>query len=81
MQNDWPSKTWRNPDRSPLIAAAASVRGSIDLLKVVVERMLGWIPRFLEKLDECLCNAVGGRWWNDDRFQPRLAEVPPWVIR
>jgi hypothetical protein len=81
MQNDWPEKTLMNPERSPLRAASANLRGALDQLTLIIERMLGWIPRALEALDGCLENQLGAGWWRGAQFQPFMAEVPQWVTR
>jgi hypothetical protein len=62
-QYDWPRETWRNPDGSPLLAAAASLRGWLDILRLIIERTVGWIPAFLEALDALLRQQLGPRWW------------------
>ena len=53
----------RNPDGSPLLKAAAALRGWLDLLRVVIDRNVGWIPFFLERLHDYLVTALGVRWW------------------
>ena len=63
-QADWPPGTLRNPDVSPLLKAAAMVRGWLDALAVVIERA-GWVPAFLEWLDGVLREAIGAAWWSD----------------
>jgi hypothetical protein len=63
LQRDWPERTLRNPDESPLLASAAAVRGFLDILQVIIERMAVWIPVFLEWLDEELRRRHGDRWW------------------
>jgi hypothetical protein len=62
-QADWPRRTLTNPDQSPLLRAAAWLRGSIDLLRTLIERGLDWIPGFLEWLDQCLVQEFGDNWW------------------
>jgi hypothetical protein len=64
-QNDWPKRTLRNPDESPLLKAAAAIRGWLDILKLIIERVVGWIPVFLESLDEALRARYGDRWWEE----------------
>ena len=49
-QQDWPEDTLRNPDRSPFRKAAACVRGVIKCIKFLLEKLLGWIPEFFEKV-------------------------------
>lgn len=68
-QYDWPQATWRNPDGSPLLKAAASMRGWLDILQLLLERTVGWIPAFLEALDAALRKHYGSRWWEGDGFE------------
>jgi hypothetical protein len=62
-QKDWPTTTLRNQDNSPLIRAAATLRGLLDILRSLIERTLGWIPEFLEWLDDLLKERLGAHWW------------------
>jgi hypothetical protein len=63
-QNElWSRETLRNPDGSPLLMSSAAIRGWLDVLWVVLERTITWIPGFLERLDEWLCEEIGPRWW------------------
>ncbi len=63
MQRGWPESTLRNPDGSPLLVAAAMLRGWLDVLQLIIERTVGLIPPFLEALDEGLRSEFGERWW------------------
>ena len=65
LQYAWPEGTLRNPDGSPLLRAAAALRGWLDLLYLVMVRTVAWIPAFLEQLDAFLRERLGPRWWND----------------
>jgi hypothetical protein len=60
----WPIETLRNPDGSPILIAAAALRGWLDVLWVIIERTVGWIPEFLEQLDAWLRLQLGERWWD-----------------
>ncbi len=62
-KRDWPEKTLRNPDGNPLRQASACVRTVLDWFREVCERWLGWIPEFLEKLDDKLEETFGRFWW------------------
>jgi hypothetical protein len=66
-QQDWPSRTLRNPDWSPLLQAAAAIRGWLDVLVLIIERAIGWIPGFLEALDAWLCERIGPAWTDEFR--------------
>lgn len=61
----WPEKSLRNPDASPLLRAAAAIRGWLEALRLIIERGVAWVPPFLEWLDEKLTDLVGKRWWDD----------------
>ena len=63
LQQFWPDDTLRNPDHSPLIVAAAAIRGWLDVLRVILERGVGWIPEFLEWLHRVLVDLIGPDWW------------------
>jgi hypothetical protein len=62
-QQRWPSETLRNPRESPLLRAAAWIRGWLDLLRVVIDRGIGRIPTALERLDLALTEWHGAEWW------------------
>jgi len=62
-QRDWPARTLRNPDQSPLLGIAATIRGLIDWFRLMIDRYLGWIPESLETLDEILRRLFGDQWW------------------
>lgn len=67
-QQDWPKETLRNPSGSPLLRAAASLRGFLAMLWLLIERILGWIPPFLEWLDQLLKKEKGEVWWKKLQF-------------
>jgi hypothetical protein len=60
----WPPDTLRNPDGSPLLVAAAALRGWLDVLWLIIDRTVGWVPEFLEQLDAWLRQQLGERWWD-----------------
>jgi hypothetical protein len=62
FQQDWPTNTVCNLDGSPLLQAAAAIRGWMDILVLILERIIGWIPRFLEALDAWLRERLGPGW-------------------
>ncbi|SRR6266705_3324657 len=63
-KKEWPEKTLKNPHGSPLRGAAAGVRSVLDWFRALLERILGWVPKFLEQLDEKLEEIHGPYWWN-----------------
>jgi len=72
-QCDWPKKTRENPDGSPLLAAAASIRGFMDTIVYLVESGLRWAAEMLEQLNAMLTERIGPKWWLDtplERFAP-----------
>ncbi len=63
QQQEWPRETLRNPEGSPLLRAAACLRGWMDVLWLMLARTVGWIPPFLEWLDHALTATLGAEWW------------------
>src|SRR5258708_35046482 len=53
-QQDWPVETLENPDGSPLIAGAASIRGFVDTHIYLIKTLLLWVADMLEVLDTFL---------------------------
>jgi len=73
-QMEWPKSTLSNPERSPLLAGAACVRGFIDTILYLIEKGLLWLAEMLEQLDEVLLNKLGPEWWANtkiERFGPK----------
>ncbi len=70
-KRDWPERTLRNPDGSPLLKASAAVRTVLDWFRMILERVLGWVPEFLEWLDARLVEMVGRLWWKELGWQGR----------
>ncbi len=64
-QQDWPAATLRNPSGSPLLQASGAIRGWMDILVLILERIVGWIPALLEALDAWLCERLGTSWHVD----------------
>lgn len=64
-QARWPTSTLRNPEGSPLLKAAAAVRGWLEMLLLILDRTVGWVPTFLEWLDAALRDEIGPTWWVD----------------
>ena len=62
-QKDWPRETLENPDGSPLLVAAACIRGFIDTILYLVEELLLWVIDFLETLNRHLIEKQGPKWW------------------
>ena len=70
MQSLWPRETLRNPEGSPLLRAAAAVRGWLDILRVVIDRAMRWVPAALESLDALLTDRHGSQWWDQLGWTP-----------
>jgi hypothetical protein len=68
-QKDWPVDTLRNPNESPLLRASAALRGFLNVLQHLIYRILGWIPDFLEGLDDALVRSLGAQWWISLRLE------------
>jgi len=62
-KRDWPERTLRNPEGSPLLAASAAMRSVHDWCLFIVERLIGRWPQFLEWLDGQLSERYGVKWW------------------
>jgi hypothetical protein len=63
LQLRWPQRTLRNPDGSPLLRAAAAVRGWSDVMRIVLDRVVEPVPGLLEDLDAWLRSVLGERWF------------------
>lgn len=72
-QYDWPKRTLENPHRGPLVTAAASLRGFVDFIQYLIRKLLGWIPTFLEALDDCLVKLFGPQWWSSAELSSALS--------
>jgi hypothetical protein len=68
-QHDWPKQTRENPTGSPLIAAAACIRGFIDTILYLIKTGLHWIADMLETADACLAKKLGAEWWKNTELQ------------
>lgn len=60
-QYGWSRQTLENPNGSPLLAAAASLRGYSDTTLYLIETLLR--PEMLEALDALLIERLGPKWW------------------
>lgn len=80
-QADWPKATLMNSEGSPLLAAAASVRGFVDTVLYLIDKGLHWIADMLEQLDDYLQKKVGPRWWRGTPIEqfapPRKSDAKP----
>jgi hypothetical protein len=59
----WPKETRENPEASPLLAAAASLRGLYDTLDYLLYTLLLRVAVLLEMLDRTLRHRIGPRYW------------------
>jgi hypothetical protein len=62
-QFDWPWATLENPDGCPLLAAAACIRGFVDFIRFLIDKLLMWIAELLESLSAFLVEKLGPDWW------------------
>ncbi|MCH7688322.1 MAG: hypothetical protein IH899_16850 [Planctomycetes bacterium] len=62
-QQDWPKQTRENPNRSPLLAVAAGIRGFVDYMIYLAKKFLLWGAEMLEALDQYLAERLGPKWW------------------
>jgi hypothetical protein len=73
-QYDWPEETLENPNRSPLLARAASIRGYADTNVYLIEKLLLPVADCCELLDAFLTEKFGHKWWQNTelkRFVPK----------
>jgi hypothetical protein len=63
VQYDWPEETRENPDGSPLLAAAACLRGFVDTVVYLIRKSILWIAEALEWLNAFLLEQLGPQWW------------------
>lgn len=68
-QQDWPRETLENPNGSPLLAAAASLRGYSDTSAYFVETFVLNKPEMLETLHAFLIEKLGSEWWKGTPFE------------
>ncbi len=62
-QADWPKATRENPDGSPLLAAAACIRGFVDWVLYLIQKGVMWVAELLEALDKYLVETRGTKYW------------------
>ncbi len=62
-QRDWPEQTLRNPDGDPLLRAAACIRGCLETVVYLAQRLLLWIPKLLELTSAHLTHTNGRFYW------------------
>jgi len=62
-QYDWPKLTLENPQGCPLLAAAGCIRGFIDTILYLIDRLLRWLAEMLEVLSAFLVERFGPQWW------------------
>jgi hypothetical protein len=68
-QYDWPMNTLKNPTGSPLLKAAACVRGASDTIFYIIQTLLLWIPDMLEMLDSLMTAMHGDNWWRGTELE------------
>jgi hypothetical protein len=69
-QADWPQSTRNNIEASPLLAAAACVRGFVDTVLYLIQEILLWVADLLEMLDRFQVKKLGPRWWIGTEIEP-----------
>ena len=68
-QADWPKSTLMNAEGSPLLAAAAGIRGFMDTVLYLIEHGLLWIADMLEWLHDFLVKKLGPKYWFHTGFE------------
>jgi hypothetical protein len=64
-QYDWPKETLENSKGCPLRAAAGCIRGFIDTVCYLIDKLLRWLAEMLELLSSFLAERLGLDWWID----------------
>lgn len=73
-QYEWPKGTIENVYGSPLLAAAARIRGFDDVLYYLIEKLQLRNPELLEELDSLLVARLGPEWWKGtplEKYAPK----------
>lgn len=68
-QYDWPTETLENPNRNPVLAAAASTRGFADTNAYLTQNLLYPNAEFFEALNLFLEEKLGPKWWIGTRME------------
>jgi hypothetical protein len=68
-QKDWPPEVLENPDGSPLLMAAACIRGFIDTVVYLMEQLLLWVAELLVALNTHLTEKLGPNWWANTKIE------------
>jgi ribosomal protein S14 len=76
-QYDWPSNTYENRKRSPLLAGAACIRGYYETNSYLTDRLLFWVVRLLETLNETLLERLGPDWWVGTKLEEFMPKPKP----
>lgn len=75
-QYDWPKTTLENLHGSPLLVAAAYIRGIRDTIVYLLKK-LSWVAEFLEALDTYLTEHLGHYWWRDTELRDWTSKEHP----
>jgi uncharacterized Zn finger protein (UPF0148 family) len=67
---DAPPETRENPYGSPLRKASGAIRCWLDILWVIIHQAVGWVPEFLEWLDDELNSRIGFDWYLQWEWKP-----------
>ena len=68
-QYEWPPHVFRNPDGSPLLAAAGFLYGVADFIQHLIVNGLRHVAEFLQQLDTWLRESNGTLWWKGGPFE------------
>lgn len=60
---DWPKETRENPTHSPLLVAAACIRGFCRIAIYLIDELIYWIAELLEALHDKLVCEFGESYW------------------
>ena len=68
-QYDWPQKTLRNEEGSPLLAGAGTIRGFADIFNYLIQEFLLRDADMLELLDTMKEKQLGKKWWKGTKLE------------
>lgn len=74
-QQNWPRETLENREGSPMLAAAAKIRGFADFVLYLIQEHLLPIAGLLESLDTWLTRKLGKKYWKKMKlkaFEPKV---------
>ena len=69
-QMDWSRSVRENPDRDPILALVAGLRGAADTIAYVIKKFIDTAADILERLAAYLRQRLGSQWWRGTPIEP-----------